>query len=42
MIWNELAQSFSKERFCAALRRLVPEIRADDLEPVALAFARKR
>jgi len=33
MIWNELAQSFSKGRFCDALRRLVPEIRADDLEP---------
>src|SRR6185503_14227475 len=33
MIWSELAQSFSKERFCDALRRLVPEIRADDLEP---------
>ena len=33
MIWNELAQSFSKRRFCDALRRLVPEIRADDLEP---------
>jgi L-2-hydroxyglutarate oxidase len=33
MIWSELAQSFSKERFCDALRRLVPEIRANDLEP---------
>src|SRR6185369_3135338 len=33
MIWNELAQSFSKGRFCDALRRLVPEIRADDLVP---------
>ena len=32
MVWQELAQSFSKGRFCAALQKLVPEIRANDLE----------
>jgi L-2-hydroxyglutarate oxidase len=31
MSWEELKRSFSKERFCASLQRLVPEIRADDL-----------
>lgn len=33
MVRTELAQSFSKERFCRALRRLVPELRPDDLRP---------
>lgn len=33
MCWAELRRSFSRELFCASLQRLVPEIRADDLEP---------
>jgi len=33
MCWRELRQSFSKELFCRSLRRLVPDIRAEDLEP---------
>ena len=33
MVRTELAQSFSKERFCRALQCLVPEIRPDDLMP---------
>ncbi len=32
MCWEELKRSFSKELFCKALQRLVPEIRGDDLE----------
>ena len=32
MVWRELVQSLSKGRFCAALQKLVPEIRAVDLE----------
>jgi L-2-hydroxyglutarate oxidase len=32
MVKTELAQSFSKERFCRSLSRLVPELRPDDLE----------
>lgn len=31
MCWKEFHQSFSKELFCRALQRLVPEIRVDDL-----------
>jgi (S)-2-hydroxyglutarate dehydrogenase len=31
--WDELRRSFSKELFCRALQRLVPEIRPDDLLP---------
>ncbi|HLL82914.1 MAG TPA: L-2-hydroxyglutarate oxidase, partial [Longimicrobium sp.] len=33
MCWAEIRRSYSRELFAAALRRLVPEIRADDLEP---------
>lgn len=33
MVRTELAQSLSKERFCRSLRRLVPDIRPEDLEP---------
>jgi len=33
MVTAELAQSFSKARFCRALQKLVPEVRPDDLEP---------
>jgi (S)-2-hydroxyglutarate dehydrogenase len=32
MCWEELKRSFSKRLFCESLRRLVPEIRMDDLE----------
>jgi (S)-2-hydroxyglutarate dehydrogenase len=32
MCWEEIRRSFSKELFCQSLQRLVPEIRADDLE----------
>jgi L-2-hydroxyglutarate oxidase len=42
MVKIELAQSFSKERFCRALRKLVPEVRAEDLAPGAPVCARKR
>lgn len=31
MSWDELRRSFSKRLFCDSLRRLVPEIREDDL-----------
>lgn len=33
MVSHELLQSLSKQRFCAALQRLVPEVRPEDLEP---------
>jgi L-2-hydroxyglutarate oxidase len=33
MVRAELAQSFSKRRFCRALQRLVPEVRPEDLAP---------
>ncbi len=33
MVARELAQSFDRRRFVRALRRLVPEIRAEDLHP---------
>jgi L-2-hydroxyglutarate oxidase len=33
MAGSELIQSFSKAHFCRALQRLVPDIRATDLEP---------
>lgn len=33
MCWRELRRSFSRELFAAALQKLVPELRADDLEP---------
>ncbi len=33
MVTQELAQSLSRERFCRALQRLVPELRSCDLEP---------
>jgi L-2-hydroxyglutarate oxidase len=33
MAFTELAQSFSRERFCRALQRLVPEVRTADLAP---------
>lgn len=33
MVRHELLQSLSRERFCAALQRLVPEVRPDDLAP---------
>lgn len=33
MVRTELAQSFSKARFCRSLQRLVPEIRPADLAP---------
>jgi L-2-hydroxyglutarate oxidase len=33
MAFGELAQSLSRERFCRALQRLVPEVRPDDLAP---------
>ena len=33
MVVRELAQSFDRSRFVAALQRLVPEIQADDLVP---------
>ncbi len=33
MCWAELRRSFSRELFALALRRLVPELRADDIEP---------
>ena len=32
MAYTELAQSFSKDRFCQALQRLVPDLQPDDLE----------
>lgn len=31
--WDETRLSLSRQRFCQALQRLVPEIRAEDLEP---------
>lgn len=33
MVRTELVQSMSKTRFCAALQRLVPDVRPDDLAP---------
>lgn len=33
MCWQELRQSFSKRLFAEALRRLVPEVEEDDLQP---------
>ncbi len=33
MAFTELAQSFSRERFCHALQRLVPEVRPEHLAP---------
>jgi L-2-hydroxyglutarate oxidase len=33
MCWYEIRRSFSRELFAAALRRLVPELEAADLEP---------
>ena len=33
MAFGELAQSLSRARFCAALQKLVPEIRPEDLAP---------
>jgi L-2-hydroxyglutarate oxidase len=33
MVRSELAQSLSKAQFCRALQRLVPDVRATDLEP---------
>ena len=33
MAWEEVVRSFSKERFCASLQRLVPEVQVSDLEP---------
>ena len=33
MSWREVQRSFSRDLFCGALQRLVPEIRADDLLP---------
>src|SRR5436309_1198076 len=33
MCWEELKRSFSKRLFCESLKRLVPEIRREDLEP---------
>ena len=32
MCWDELRRSFSQELFCESLQRLVPDIRAEDLE----------
>lgn len=31
--WREIQRSFSRELFCAALQRLVPEVQPDDLLP---------
>ncbi len=31
--WAEMKRSFSRERFCASLQRLVPEIQPADLQP---------
>ena len=33
MSWDELRRSFSPERFCASLQKLVPDIRPADLAP---------
>jgi L-2-hydroxyglutarate oxidase len=33
MVTQELLQSLQRERFCASLQRLVPELRPDDLAP---------
>lgn len=32
MSWEELCRSFSKQRFCESLQKLLPEITTDDLE----------
>lgn len=31
--WDEITRSLSKARFCEALQKLVPDVKADDLEP---------
>ncbi len=33
MAWDEVVRSFSKEKFCASLQRLVPAVQVADLEP---------
>jgi len=33
MSWYEIRRSLSKREFCRSLQRLVPDIRAEDLEP---------
>ncbi|HVT81527.1 MAG TPA: L-2-hydroxyglutarate oxidase [Phycisphaerae bacterium] len=33
MTWDEVSRSLSRRRFCAALQKLVPEVRASDLMP---------
>lgn len=33
MAWAEVRRSFSRQRFCASLQRLVPELQESDLEP---------
>ncbi len=33
MVRTELLQSFSQERFCRSLQRLIPDVRPDDLAP---------
>lgn len=33
MVWDEVKRSVSRRLFCAALQKLVPEIRESDLEP---------
>ena len=33
MAWDEVVRSFSKQKFCESLRRLVPEVQIADLEP---------
>lgn len=33
MVRTELVQSFSKDRFCRSLQRLIPEVRPEDLAP---------
>lgn len=32
MCWAEMQRSYSKEKFCASLQRLVPDVRLEDLE----------
>ncbi len=33
MAWDEVVRSFSKQKFCESLQRLVPEVQLADLEP---------
>jgi L-2-hydroxyglutarate oxidase LhgO len=33
MAWEEVVRSFSKQRFCESLQRLVPAVQLEDLEP---------